>query len=187
MFNKISLVVAVLALSVLSGCGGTNVEVRLAGEAPVTSKMAPITIGADTITKVMVTISDVSVHTSSSAEGSAAGWTSIPVTGLTDVDLLTLQGAVDLIMGSVSLTAGTYQQIRLTVSSASILIGTSTTPVTVTIPSGVLRVNFAPPLTIAADTKYRVVLNFNSRQLSKNQQGAWSMTPVLSVTTSVVP
>jgi hypothetical protein len=73
---------------------------------------------------VWVTFSSVAVHASNSTGG---GWTTLNVTGST-IDLLALNGsALAKVIGVATLTAGQYEQVRLSVTNVSVMLGNGTT------------------------------------------------------------
>ncbi len=178
------------ALILAGGCPGNNnnssTSTTPGGAAVNTSNLAnssmrvyltdtPMTIDGQSVDKVLVTFSDLSAHTSATAGDTDAGWQSFTLKATT-VDLLTLQNNINTILADQTFPAGRYQQLRATVSSAQLYLTASpTTPVNVTIPSGVLRINI--DVTIAANTKYGVLLDFVASDSLKQAGGTWRMAP----------
>jgi len=110
----VSLAVAVVAgaMYYLPKTSGTGQLVTEVHDAPCTG-----------CSHVWVTFSSVAVHASNASGG---GWTSINVTGST-VDLLALNGsALAKVIGVTTLKAGQYQQVRLSVTNVSVMLGNGT-------------------------------------------------------------
>ena len=162
-------IIAIVILTImLSACENTATL-----EARVTD--APITVDGTLINKVNVKISEVSVHMSQTVDANAAGWVTL-TTAPTTVDLLEFQSGTTALLGTQTLTAGHYQQLRFTVESAILTLGT--TPVTtavVTITSGVLRLNL--DVTLEANKKYGVTLDFDAAKSLDLSGGGWRMAP----------
>lgn len=169
MMKKFTLVFLLLILALANACGNSaSLEVRLTDK-------AAIVVDGHTINTALVTISEVSVHTSASAGENAAGWQAIALSNNVDINLLNLQNGVNQLLGRIDLPAGSYQQIRLTVASATITIDGSPTPVPVTISSGILKMNLG--VSLVAGNNYGVILDFSAAD-SLNLTGAtWRMAP----------
>jgi hypothetical protein len=140
---------------------------------------------------LLVTFSEVSAHVSGTG-----GFTPIPFSGgatSRTCDLKKLAAATD-VLGTASLTAGHYTQIRLTVSSAILDFDSassgaacqpSITPAgkntaNITIPSGQLILNREFDVTQAGATT--ITLDFDGDQSVHSQgNGQYNMTPVIAV------
>ena len=140
---------------------------------------------------LLVTFSEVSAHVSGTG-----GFTPIPFAGgatSRTCDLKKLAAATD-VLGTASLTAGHYTQIRLTVSSAILDFDSassgaacqpSITPAgkntaAITIPSGQLILNREFDVTQSGATT--ITLDFDGDQSVHAQgNGQYNMTPVISV------
>jgi Domain of unknown function (DUF4382) len=140
---------------------------------------------------LLVTFSEVSAHVSGTG-----GFTPIPFSGgatSRTCDLKKLAAATD-VLGTGSLTAGHYTQIRLTVSSAILDFDSassgaacqaSITPAgkntaNITIPSGQLILNREFDVTQSGATT--ITLDFDGDQSVHSQgNGQYNMTPVISV------
>ena len=73
---------------------------------------------------VWVTFDSVAVHRSNTT---GSGWTTLNVSGAT-VDLLALNGtALAKVIGVSTLPTGSYEQIRLTVTNVTVMLGNGTT------------------------------------------------------------
>src|SRR5205814_1338486 len=66
---------------------------------------------------VWVTVEKVSVHQSSSASDTDAGWTDLTLSPARRIDLVTLTNGVLEELGTVPLAAGHYSQVRLVLAS----------------------------------------------------------------------
>lgn len=141
---------------------------------------------------VMVTISAVRVHQSSSAGIGEAGWREIPVTAGMPVDLMQLRNGVVQELCREQLEPGTYQQVRLQLvpnegmeppyrNSVTMMDGT-VQPIDV--PGESIKI--VHPFTVAADTKTDLVMDFDAAS-SCRQRGneTWYMQPVVTATSHV--
>ena len=141
---------------------------------------------------LLVTFSEVSAHVSGTG-----GFTPIPFAGgatSRTCDLKKLTASSD-VLGTGTLAAGHYTQLRLTVSSAILDFGsassissgcqaampsTSTNTSTITIPSGQLILNREFDVTDKGATT--ITLDFDGDQSVHSQgTGQYNMTPVISV------
>lgn len=106
-------------------------------------------------------------------------WTQLSDTPQT-FDLLTLQNDATALLGGNELSAGSYTQLRLIVSSASVVSGGVTTPLTVA--SGAqsgIKVNL--DATIEDGMTYTLVIDYNAGQSIKQTGQGLLMTPVIAV------
>lgn len=138
---------------------------------------------------VMVTISSVRVHQSSSAGTGEAGWREIPVTAGMPVDLMQLRGGVVRELCRAQLEPGAYQQVRLQLvpnegaeppyrNSVTMMNGT-VEPIDV--PGESVRI--VHPFTIAPGTSTDLVLDFDAAQSCRQRgSGTWYMQPVVTAT-----
>jgi len=132
---------------------------------------------------VLVSFSEVSVH------ASGGGWTTIPfpVDAPRTCDLKQLQAATD-VLGTGSLPAGHYTQVRLTVSSADLYFANPATggpcgSVTgtgsksaVEIPSGQVILN--RPFDLAEGATMQILLDFDGeRSINQLGNGTYRMNP----------
>lgn len=171
MTRVLSLAALLFMLALSNACNNYGtLEVRVTNGSPIVAK-----IPGHTIDTAVVTISDISVHTSASANASDAGWSSILLTNNVELDLMSIEGGLTKLLGMIGLPAGTYQQIRVTVASASITIDSLPEVIAVTIPSGVVKMNLG--ITVVDGQQYGVRLDFNlSESLSLNGN-TWRMAP----------
>jgi len=149
---------------------------------------------------VYVTITEVSAHISDGGGGDKAapgapgpgstsgtegpgqdgGWVSINVPAVT-IDLLTLQNGVKLPLGDAQVPAGNYDNLRLVVSSASVVVGGVTS--SLTIPSGSergIQVKYA--FAVGSGDHAVLVLDFQAdASIHQTGTGSYTMVPVLDV------
>jgi len=144
---------------------------------------------------LLVTFSEVSAHIASSTAGN---FTTLPFSGgatSRTCDLKKLTSNATDVLGTGTLTAGHYTQIRLTVSSAVIYLDNASTSATpcaatiaapagasanVTIPSGQLILNREFDVPTAGATT--ILLDFDGDQSVRLQgNGQYSMTPVVTI------
>jgi hypothetical protein len=144
---------------------------------------------------VLVTFSEVSAHTSD------GGWVTLPfANGATarTCDLKNLEGGVEDMLGTGTLAAGHYTQLRLTISSAKIYSTAETTPATpacapaftipptvevgklVDVPSGIVKL--VHQFTITAGATTTILLDFDGdKSIHQTGNGAYKMQPVIEV------
>ena len=184
--------VAAVALA-LSACGGggssaTNGTLALSlTDAPSCGYSA-----------VNVTITKLSVHQSSTASVTDAGWIDIPIT-TQRVDLLTLQNGVLAKLGQVPLAPGKYTQMRLLLADNASAAAGQPIPNSV-VPTGKAETALTTPsaqqsglklnvdINIAADQLADFVVDFNACKsiVSAGASGKYLLKPVLSVTPNFV-
>ena len=144
---------------------------------------------------LLVTFSEVSVHRSDQPDNDS-GWTRLPFTNSATsrtCDLKKLQSAQD-ILGTGSLAAGHYTQIRLTVSSATLffenaasgnacdttIAAPSGRSSSVEIPSGVVKLN--REFDVSSSGVTTILLDFNGDgSVQQTGNGRYMMSPVISV------
>jgi Domain of unknown function (DUF4382) len=138
---------------------------------------------------IFVTFSDVSAHRSDGM------WERLDYAGGASArtcDLKQLVGSTD-VLGTGSLTAGHFTQIRLTVSGATIFFDQAATgpacaaslsdpggaKAVLTIPSGELKLN--REFDVGTGGATTITLDFNADQSIVDAGGAYSMNPVIAV------
>ena len=158
------------------------------------------------VTSILVTVASVKVHLAGAGEnttiptsdnestptmssvngtgsGSGAGgqWIDIPLSGNVTFDLLQIQGILhDL--GSANLTAGTYTQVRLEISSVKVGLNGGT-PQDATLPSGVLKV--VRPFQISANMTTSLTLDFQAdKMVTVTGNGKIIVKPVVKLSVS---
>lgn len=117
----------------------------------------------DLIEEAKVTITGVKVHVSDSAEVSS-GFIDIPIEPPKTFDLMDLQGGVTATLIDASLAAGTYNQIRLMVSSGYIKLKDGGFSGNLDIPSGSesgIKVFPDPPIKVQDGLTTDLILDFD--------------------------
>lgn len=141
--------------------------------------------------EVNVTIERIGVHRSSTAQDSDAGWSEIVLTPPKRVDLLTLTNGVLEELGSTSLPAGRYSQLRLVLASNT----TSGTMPNSVMPSGGSETPLQTPSGQQTGLKMNVDIQVASNELADfvidfdacrsvvraGQSGRYLLKPVLSI------
>ncbi len=177
---------AAVLLALAIACGGSPTSATLSGNFRVMLTDSPFSDAK----AVLVTFSEVSVH------ASGGGWTTIPFGGgaaSRTCDLKQLQGPQD-VLGTGTLPAGHYTQVRLTVTSATIYFDTAAPAgacaatigapggrnATLNIPSGQVILN--REFDISGSNTATMVLDFNGDQsINQTGNGTYQMSPVISV------
>lgn len=121
---------------------------------------------------VFVTFDQIAVHPADG--GNASDWQTVNLTQKT-VDLESLK-SVSALVGSASLPAGTYTQLRIIVISAQGVM-TNNTKVNFTVPSGELRT--ADAFNITTGQTASLTLDINLARSIVDAGGTWIFTPVL--------
>jgi len=143
---------------------------------------------------VNVTITDISVHQSSTAAATDAGWVHVPITAQ-KINLLNLQNGVLATLGQTPLPAGNYTQMRLLLASnsgmtlANSVVPTGGSEVALKTPSGQqtgLKMNV--DIKIAPDQMADFVVDFNACKsvVSAGASGMYLLKPVVSVTPNFI-
>lgn len=140
--------------------------------------------------EVNVTITKVRVHQTGSADENSGGWSDITLAAPQKVNLLDLVNGNLLALGSTTLVAGQYNQLRLvlqpnTVASplANSVVPTGGVETALTTPSGVqngLKINEA--FSIGANQTTALTLDFDAcKSIVTSGAGNYLLKPVLSV------
>jgi len=188
---RLATAIAVAVMLVAAGCGssptspsatGGNLRVMLT-DSPFSDAKS-----------LLVTFSEVSVQRSD--QSNDTGWTTLPFANSATsrtCDLKKLQSAQD-ILGTGSLAAGHYNQIRLTVSSATLFFDnaaggnacetTIAAPAgrsaTLEIPSGVVKLN--REFDVSSSGATTILLDFNGDgSVHQTGNGRYMMSPVITV------
>ena len=178
------------AAAVLAACGGGGGGCEVTGQG--TLRVAMTDAPSCGFDNVWVTVDRVRVHTSGSASDSDGGWRDIAVSPARRIDLLTLTNGVLAELGSTTLPAGNYSQVRLVLaenSSAAPLANavkpTGGAETALRTPSGQqsglkLQANFAVETGQMAD----LVLDFDACKsvVRSGNAGTYNLKPVVSVT-----
>ena len=105
------------AATLLAACGGGGGDSGGTGAASGTLRLALTDAPACGYDRVNVTIERIRIHASATAQDGDAGWSEMVLTPAKRVDLLTLTNGVLEELGSTSLPAGRYTQMRLVLGS----------------------------------------------------------------------
>jgi len=143
---------------------------------------------------VYVTVQKVSVNQSATAAATDPGWVDIAVTPAQRIDLLTLSNGTMANLGTTSLAAGTYSQLRLVlVTSGSTtplpnsVVPTGSNEVSLTIPATLQSgIAVSTNLSVAANQTTSAAIDFNACQSIAHggTSGSYTLKPVISVTTN---
>ena len=183
---------AVVVVLVAAGCGSSPTSPSSTGGNPrVMLTDSPFSDAKS----LLVTFSEVSVHRSDQPDNDS-GWTTLPfannATSRT-CDVKKLQSAQD-ILGTGSLAAGHYTQVRLTVSSATLFFenaaGGNACETTIAapggrsadleIPSGVVKLN--REFDVSSSGATTMLLDFNGDgSVRQTGNGRYMMSPVIAV------
>jgi len=152
---------SVLSLVVLlvGGCAPTAaatgiVEVRVT-DAP----------RSDNVTSIMVTVSEVAIHRAAAEQMQQQGeeqgggeWIPVEITGANPFDLLQIKG-IEEVLGTKSIAAGKYTQIRMNVNKVEVSLGENE-PEEATLPSGELK--FVRPFEVIEGQTTVLLLDFDA-------------------------
>ena len=108
------------------------------------------------------------------------GWISVSVPRTT-IDLLSLQNGVELPLGSATVPAGAYDDERLVVAGATVVVGGQSYALKV--PSGAERgIQIHAPFTVPAGAQADLLLDFDAAaSIHQEGNGNYIMQPVLRV------
>lgn len=131
---------------------------------------------ASTYDSIVVTVTEVSVHSNTAA----GGWITLS-SGVKSVNLLKLVNGVEEVMGEAKLAAGIYSQMRLTLTD-SCWVYSGGVRIALKVPSSEIKLNIHAE--IVANVTYKMVLDFDaSRSLVTTATGL-VMKPVINVLTT---
>lgn len=175
---------ALLTVFALQGCGGGSSS---GGNGTGTLRVALVDAPDPTITSLDVTINRVEAHVvnpNDLNDNEPGHWQTIS-TNPQSFDLLDLINN-EAILGSATLPAGRYSQVRLFVSDATVTDATGTHPVT--IPSaGNTGIKLNVDYTISPNTITTILLDFNvNKSLIKTGNGQYRLQPVIPVVVKVL-
>jgi hypothetical protein len=184
-------VMAALALTACGGGGGDSTSASAGGTGTLQVSMtdAP-SCGYD---HVWVTVQKVRVTQSASASDSDAGWQDIALATPQRIDLLNLTNGVMQSLGSTSLPAGDYQQVRLVLADnssgqdpmANAVQPTGGQPIAMQTPSAQQSgLKLQSHFTVQAGQQSDLLIDFDAcRSVVKaGQSGRYILKPVLRVT-----
>ncbi|MGE5182712.1 MAG: DUF4382 domain-containing protein [Acidobacteriota bacterium] len=168
-----------------AACAAQPASTTAPGADPATSgsgSSAPITPAhlALRLTDAPATFDQVNVTIASTEIADADGnWTTLSDQPQS-FDLLTLQNDATALLGGNDLASGSYAQLRLLVSDASVVSGGVTTPLAIA--SGAqtgIKLNL--DATVEDGMTYTLVIDYNAGQSIKTTGQGYLMTPVITV------
>jgi hypothetical protein len=185
-FLSASVAVALLALAI--ACGGSPTSATQSGSLSIMLKDSPFSDAR----AVLVTFSEISVHSS------GGGWTTLAFSGgatSRTCDLKQLTSAQD-VLGTGSLPAGHYTQVRVTVTSAVLHFDNPATTgpcaATIATPAGRSASIDIPPAQIVLNREFdlpvnattSILLDFDGdKSIIQTGNGTYKMSPVISIVT----
>ncbi len=178
------------AASLLSACGGggSSQPTVTMGTVGVSLTDAPA-CGFDAVN---VTVTKVRINSSASASETDGGWTDITLSPARKINLLNLNnGALDA-LGSASLGAGHYSQLRLVLDSganANTVVKTGTTAeIAIDTPSALQSgIKLVNEFDVAAGQRVDLVLDFDAcKSIVAKGSGGYSLKPVVKVVPTVL-
>jgi len=179
------------AAALLAACGGGGGDSGGTSTASGTLRLALTDAPACGYDQVNVTIERVRIHTSATAQDGDAGWSEMVLTPAKRVDLLTLTNGVLEELGSTSLPAGRYTQMRLVLGGsmgpgamANSLVPSGGSEKPMETPSGTqtgLKMNV--DIEVAANQLADFVIDFDACRsvVHAGHSGRYLLKPVLSV------
>ncbi|WP_342120707.1 DUF4382 domain-containing protein [Pseudoduganella sp. OTU4001] len=189
MNKNLALLLPSLLLAACGGGGGGD-----SPQMPPTQTLATLAVSmtdapACGFDAVNVTVSKVRVNQSSSANENDSGWTDITLSPARKINLLNLTNGVLEALGTTSLAAGTYNQVRLVLdantgnSMANSVVPTGGSETSLDTPSAVqsgikMNANF----TATAGQRYDLVLDFDAcKSIVTKGNGKYALKPVVKV------
>lgn len=180
---------AAVAVALLAACGGGGGGGTAAGDG--TLRVALTDAPSCGYDHVYVTVEKVRVHTEANAADAQGGWSEIVLAPARRIDLLSLTNGVMEELGSTSLPAGNYSQVRLVLASnssadplANAVQPTGGAVVALDTPSAQqsglkLQAHFS----VAPDQLTDLVLDFDACKsvVKAGNSGKYNLKPVISV------
>jgi hypothetical protein len=140
---------------------------------------------------VYVTVQKVSLNQSATAAASDSGWVDIVLNPAQRIDLLTLNNGAMANLGSTTLAAGTYNQMRLVLATngsatplPNSIVPAGSNEIGLTVPSATQAgITVAASLTVSANQTSSAVIDFNACQsiVHGGASGSYTLQPVLDV------
>lgn len=154
--------ISVAAAAILAACGGGG-----GGDVPQGTLKMSMTDAPACYKSVVVTVEEVRVHQSGSAGEGEGGWQVIvPPNGPVEVDLMTLTNGNLEPLGATEVNAGTYNQLRLVLSSETnanrVVLNDNTTHALVTPSAAQSGLKIQGTFTVAADATTDMLLDFDA-------------------------
>ena len=181
-----------LAIIALVGLATCNTDTSSGGAAGVRVFLTDAPLDLTGVTAVNVTIHDVKLYPADAGSGDSGGTSlesgPVALSGDLTLNLLDFQNGQVAFLGSASVPAGSYDRIRLEVTSAELVRdddGDPTTPDVVepiTVPSS--KVDVPVPFHLTADESLQITLDFNAQASvqvnSTNGKSAYLLRPVVT-------
>ena len=194
--NRLTLVasaaLAAVTLAACGGGGGDSAPAPAPAPAPVNGTLAVSLTDAPAcgFDAVNVTVNKVRVHASGSASETEGGWTDIAVSPAKKINLLNLTNGVTDLLGTTTLPAGKYTQVRLILDAnsgsgmANTVVPTgSTAEKTLDTPSAVQSgIKVVGSFDVAAGQRTDIVLDFDAcKSVLTKGQGKYALKPVIKL------
>lgn len=188
---------AMAAAGLMAACGGGGGGGGTASVGQGTVSVALTDAPSCGFSHVYVTVAKVRVHQSAdpNVPDADAGWHDISLSAPTRIDLTSLTNGVLYALGTTTLTAGTYEQVRLVLvpnsggsapyANAVVATG-SATEMPLSTPSAVQSgIKLIRPFTVAANAQVDLVLDFNACKsvVTAGASGRYNLKPVLTMAT----
>ena len=190
-FTKVFLPYFAASLIILiAGCGGGGGDSSpQAGMGTVNASLTDAPAGG--FTAVNVTISKVRMHQSSSASENDAGWTDITLNPARKINLLNIANGVLEDLGTVSLSAGHYTQLRLVLVATSgtnlansvVLSSDPATEIALDTPSAMQSgIKLINEFDVTSGQRVDLVLDFDAlKSVVARGNGTYLLKPVIKV------
>lgn len=172
----------------LAACGGDG-----SGDGgPATLQVSMTDTPACGFDRVFVTVTRVRVHASASADPGASGWVDLDVVPARKINLLSLTNGALSVLGQTTLSAGTYQQVRLVLDAnrgggasalANSVVPTGTTTEQALDTPGALQsgIKITRSFTVSRGRQTDLVLDFDAcRSVVTRGNGTYGLTPVVT-------
>ena len=171
------LLITIASLALLWGCGGSDIGLDLYMTSDSGATLSSrLSAGNEDVTKIDVTLTSLEVHQTSAGQDS--GWVTL-TTPSGSFDLMAIESVENLI-SSTEITAGSYNQIRFYVNTATVTTGTGT--YNAEVPSG--KINVSVPFEVVSSDVTEVVLTWDP-DASLNKTGSnppvYKLQPVIHV------
>lgn len=169
---------ASVSAGLLAGCGG---GADTSGTLGVSITDGPA-CGFD---KVYITVDKVSVHQSSTAQATDAGWNDILLNPPRKIDLLSLNNGALENLGEAPLPAGHYTQMRLVLdpNGNTVVVSGSTAEIPLVTPSALQSgIKLVNQFDVASGQRVDLMLDFDAcMSIVKHGNGTYTLKPVVKV------
>ncbi len=167
-------VLATLAFLAIGGCSSDDSPSASGGSG--TMQVSMVDAPASGFDSIVVTVTEVSVHSNTGADS----WITLS-SGTKTFNLLSLVNGMESVIGSASLSAGTYSQLRLTLGDTC-RVYSSGVMIALKVPSNEIKLNIHA--TIQANVTYKMVLDFDANRSFVSNAGGLILKPVIKVLTT---